>query len=276
MTARRTPADIQRKKDRGEKIVMLTAYDYPLALFVDSCDVDMILVGDSLANVVLGLESTRDVDITMMLHHARAVNRAVQRALLAADLPYATCQGGAEQVRGDARRLVEEAGCQAVKIEWYDGCLSAVAALVEDGIPVIGHAGLTPQTAGELGGFKVQGKDAARARQVMEDARQLAAAGCFAVVLECVPSPLARLITSRLAVPTIGIGAGPHCDGQVLVTPDVVGLFDRFQPKFVKRYAQAGDMIKQAVTGFRDDVRNGRFPDAAHSFTMPDEELEQL
>ena len=266
-------ARLAHKKQQGEKIVMLTAYDYPLAALVDACGVDIVLVGDSLANVVLGLESTRAVGITEMLHHAKAVRRAVRTALLVGDMPYASYQLDLRQAVTDARRFVDEAGCDAVKLEWFEQCLAVAGEIIAAGIPVMGHVGLTPQTAEELGGFKVQGRDAEAAQRIIRQARAFADQGCFAVVLECVPDRLARLITQQLPIPTIGIGAGPHCDGQVLVMHDLVGLFDRYQPKFVKRYVDAGALIQEGIRRFQAEVRDGLFPDRAHSYTLSDEEF---
>ena len=271
-----TPRDIIEKKQQGGKIAMLTAYDTPFAGLLDGCGIDMILVGDSVANVVLGLESTRQVDIDVMLHHARAVCRGVSRALVVGDMPYTTCRKPVAGVLADARRFLEEAGCGAVKVEWFKDCLPLVKALVHAGVPVMGHVGLTPQTAEELGGYRVQGKGAENARAILEQAALLEDAGCFAVVLECIPDRLAGLITQRLTIPTIGIGAGVQCDGQVLVLHDILGLFDRFRPKFVKTYVQLDAVIQQAVRAFQDEVRNGLFPDDRHRYTITDEEYSKL
>ena len=271
--ARKTVDEILAKKVNGEKVTMLTAYDYPTARLVDACGVDIILVGDSLANVMLGLDSTREVGMEEMIHHAKAVNRAVENALLVGDLPYEALQGDLERVVEQARRFIEEAGCAAVKVEWFDNCILVVEALLEAGIAVMGHVGLTPQTAQE---FKVQGKDAASARRIVDQARAIEETGCFSIVLECIPDKVARIITGNLKIPTIGIGAGPSCDGQVLVFHDLVGMFDRYRPKFVKQYVDAGELIKQGIRQFCQDVADGKFPDQAHSYTLPDEELRGL
>ena len=267
---------VQEKKRKKEKIVVLTAYDYPLASLIDRCAVDMILVGDSLANVVLGLDSTTQVGMTEMLHHAKAARRAVKRALLVGDMPFEAYQKDPRRAVANAKRFVQEAGCDAVKLEWFDRCLEVAGNIVAAGIPVMGHVGLTPQTAEQLGGFKVQGKDAASAGKILENALALEKEGCFSIVLECIPAPLAAMITRQLSIPTIGIGAGKNCDGQVLVTHDLLGLFERFTPKFVKRYVHLNDAIAKGVTHFCNDVRRGKFPDKAHSYPMNPKELVKL
>lgn len=276
MNERVTVPQIQEKKRKKEKIVVLTAYDYPLASLIDRSEVDIILVGDSLANVVLGLDSTTQVGMTEMLHHTKAVRRAVKRALLVGDMPFESYQQDPAKAVLNAKRFVQEAGCDAVKLEWFDRCLEVAENIVKAGIPVMGHVGLTPQTAEQLGGFKVQGKDAASARQILENALALEKKGCFSIVLECIPAPLAAMITQRLSVPTIGIGAGKNCDGQVLVTHDLLGLFERFTPKFVKQYVRLNDAIEKGITRFCADVRRGKFPDKAHSYLMNPEELKKL
>ena len=276
MSERVTIRQIQEKKRKKEKIVVLTAYDYPLASLIDRCAVDIILVGDSLANVVLGLDSTTQVGMTEMLHHAKAARRAVKRALLVGDMPFESYQQDPGKAVANARRFVQEAGCDAVKLEWFDRCLEVAGNIVKAGIPVMGHVGLTPQTAEQLGGFKVQGKDAGSARRILDNALALEKKGCFSIVLECIPAPLAAMITKRLSIPTIGIGAGKDCDGQVLVTHDLLGLFERFTPKFVKRYVHLNNSIEKGVTRFCKDVRRGKFPDKAHSYPMNPEELKKL
>ena len=274
-----TVEGILEKKRRGEKITVLTAYDYPTAGFLDEEGIDIILVGDSLANVVLGLESTKEVGMTEMLHHAGAVVRAVKNALVVGDMPYsayqpppATGQAHARTALDNARQFMD-LGCKAIKLEWFEDCAQTAREIIEAGIPVMGHVGLTPQTAGVM---KVQGKDTASAKVILEEAKKLEEVGCFSVVLECIPLELARLITGRLKVPTIGIGAGPHCDGQVLVTHDLLGLFDRYQPKFSKKYADLSAVIKAAARAYRNDVLEGKFPDDAHSFHMPPDELKKI
>jgi len=267
---------IALKKKNGEKITMLTAYDYSMAALVDKAGIDMILVGDSLANVVLGLESTTQVGMAEMLHHAKAVTRAVKHSLVIGDMPFESYQLKPDDAVTNARRFIEEAKCQAVKLEWFDRCLEVTENIIKAGIPVMGHIGLTPQTADKIGGFKVQGKDAEAARRLIEEAEALAKAGCFSIVLECVPDKISELITKRLDIPTIGIGAGIHCDGQVLVIHDALGLFDRYRPKFVKRYVDLSSLISKGIEEFRQDVLEGRFPGPEHSFFIKEEELRKL
>ncbi|MBN1869696.1 MAG: 3-methyl-2-oxobutanoate hydroxymethyltransferase [Candidatus Omnitrophica bacterium] len=276
MNGRKTIQQIQKKKKDGQKITMLTAYDYPLASLVDAAGVDMILVGDSLANVVLGLQSTTEVGMEEMIHHAKAANRAVKQALLIGDMPFGSYQVDSNAAVDNARRFVEEAGCNAVKLEWFDQCLKVAEKIIKDGIPVMGHVGLTPQTAEKLGGFKVQGKDADSARKIIQYAKELEARGFFSVILECIPSQIAKIITEQLSIPTIGIGAGEYCDGQVLVTHDLLGLFDRYKPKFVKQYVNLGMSILEGVKQFRKEVEEGKFPDPLHSYSMNSDELANL
>jgi len=258
------------------KITMLTAYDYPLALLIDKAGVDMILVGDSVANVVLGLESTTQVGMNEMLHHAKAVSRAVKHALVIGDMPYEAYQLDIKNSVKNAKRFIEEANCDAVKLEWFDRCLEVTEAIIKEGIPVMGHIGLTPQTADKLGGFKVQGKDAETAKRLIEQAEALEKLGCFSIVLECVPDKIAKMITEKLKVPTIGIGAGIFCDGQVLVTHDLLGLFERFKPKFVKRYINLSELILKAIQEYKAEVIEEKFPTQEHSFTIKEEELKKL
>jgi 3-methyl-2-oxobutanoate hydroxymethyltransferase len=270
-----TVRDILALKGR-RKIAMLTAYDYPLAYLLDKAGIDMILVGDSLANVVLGLDSTTQVGMTEMLHHAKAVTRAVQRALVIGDMPYESYQVNPQDAVKNARRFIAEAGCDAVKLEWFDQCLEVTQQIIKTAIAVMGHIGLTPQTADKLGGFKVQGKDAEAAKRLIEQALALEKAGCFAIVLECVPDKIAGLISQKLKIPTIGIGAGIDCDGQVLVAHDLLGLFQRYTPKFVKKYADLSGSISQAVEAFIAEVKGGKFPGPEHSFSIKEEELRKL
>ena len=258
------------------KITMLTAYDYPLASLIDRAGIDMILVGDSVANVVLGLDSTTQVGMTEMIHHAKAVTRAVKHALVIGDMPYESYQvNPAESVR-NARRFIDEAKCEAVKLEWFEKCPEVTEQIIKAGIAVMGHIGLTPQTADKLGGFKVQGRDADAARRLIEQAQALEKLGCFSLVLECVPDKIAQIITRKLKIPTIGIGAGPDCDGQVLVTPDLLGLFERFKPKFVKQYINLIPQIQKALEEYKKEVIKGEFPTQEHSFTIKEEELKKL
>lgn len=258
------------------KITMLTAYDYPLASLVDKAAIDMILVGDSLANVVLGLDSTTKVGMTEMIHHAKAVTRAVKHALVIGDMPYDSYQVNPEDSVKNAQRFIDEAKCDAVKLEWFDRCLEVTEKIIKAGIPVMGHIGLTPQTADKLGGFKVQGKDAETAKRLIEQAGELEKLGCFSIVLECVPDKIAGMITARLKIPTIGIGAGINCDGQVLVIHDLLGLFERFKPKFVKQYINLTPQIQNALEEFKKEVIEGKFPTKEHSFIIKEEELKKL
>ncbi|MGC8879418.1 MAG: 3-methyl-2-oxobutanoate hydroxymethyltransferase [Anaerolineae bacterium] len=268
--------DLQAKKEKGEPFTMVTAYDYPTAVIVDKAGIDAILVGDSLAMVVLGLPNTVSVTMEEMLHHCRAVARGAQYALLVGDMPFMSYQTGPTDAVRNAGRFLKEAGMDVVKLEGGKKMAPIARAIVDAGIPVMGHIGLTPQTISALGGFKVQGKDAAAAQQVIDDALALEDAGCFAIVLEAIPDRVAKIITERLSIPTIGIGAGPHCDGQVLVTHDMVGLFDRFVPKFVKRYVNVHDQMVEALRQFKSEVENRTFPGPEHCFTIKDEVLERL
>lgn len=268
------PGIIARKG--GAPITMLTAYDHPWALLVDRAGIDMILVGDSLAMVVLGRDGTVSVTMDEMLHHVKAVSRSVNRALVIADMPFGSYNVSIETAIENANRMMKEGGADAVKLEGGELVAETVAEIVAAGIPVQGHIGLTPQTASALGGFKVQGKSVEAAHQLIEDAQALDDAGCFSIVLEAIPAPLAGLITESVSVPTIGIGAGVDCDGQVLVTHDMVGLFDRFTPKFVKQYAKIGETISAAIAEYKADVENRRFPEATHGFSMKEEDLEQI
>jgi len=267
--------DILELKGR-RKITMLTAYDYPLASLVDRAGIDMILVGDSLANVVLGLESTTQVGMQEMLHHAKAVSRAVKHALVIGDMPYESYQVNPEEAVKNALRFIKEAKTDVVKLEWFEKCLEVTDKIIKAGIPVMGHIGLTPQTADKLGGFKVQGKDAQAAKRLIEQAIGLEKLGCFSIVLECVPDKIAELITKKLKIPTIGIGAGLHCDGQVLVIHDLLGLFERYTPKFVKKYANLSALITKAIEEYKEEVIQGQFPTPEHSFTIKEEELNKL
>jgi len=268
--------EIKRKKAQGEKVVMLTAYDYAFACVVDQSGVDIILVGDSLANVVLGLGSTKEVTMDQMIHHTQAVRRGVSRSLLVGDMPYCAYQQDPALAVGNARRFVEEGGCDAVKVEWFSECLPVCREILAAGIPVMGHVGLTPQTAEQLGGFKVQGKTVESARNIIEQAKQLEDAGCFSVVLECIPDRIAQIIAQGISIPAIGIGAGPFCDGQVLVLHDLLGLFKGHQPKFVKHFVELQMEIESGIQRYCDEVRNGAFPDAEHSYTIRDDELEKF
>lgn len=258
------------------KITCLTAYDFPTARLLDEAGVDILLVGDSLGMVVLGYENTLPVTMDEMLHHVRAVRRGTRRALVVADMPYGSFHVSAERTVANAIRFVKEAGAEAVKIEGGEKRIELIARLVEAEIPVMGHVGLTPQSVHALGGFKVQGKSEEAARQLLRDARAVEAAGAFSIVLESVPRELAMRITEELRIPTIGIGAGPECDGQVLVFHDLVGLTSGSVPKFARQYANLSETISRAVGEFCDDVRSGRFPSDAESYHLPAELRDRL
>ena len=278
MTERKktTIPDIKARKASDIPITMLTAYDYPWALLVDRAGIDMILVGDSLGMVVLGYEDTISVTMGEMIHHIKAVTRAVRYALVVGDMPFGSYNVSVEKAVENATRIMKEGRADCVKLEGGLCVSPVVEAIVRAGIPVQGHIGLTPQTASALGGFKVQGKSAEAAQALVEDARALEKAGCFSLVLEAIPAPIAKMVTDAVSIPTIGIGAGVHCDGQVLVTHDLVGLFDRFVPKFVKQYAKISDIATEAFAQFKEDVEAGRFPEEGHSFTMKADELEKI
>ncbi len=271
-----TITDIKRMKRKGEPIVMLTAYDYPSARLVEEASVSFILVGDTLGMVVLGYETTLPVTMDEMLHHVKAVVRGTRRALVVADMPFMSYQTGPEEALRNAGRFLQEGGAQAVKLEGGASVAETVNRLVEAGIPVMGHIGLTPQSLHQFGGWKVQGKTPQAAVRLMNDALALEQAGAFSVVLELVPTALAQLISRRLRIPTIGIGAGAGCDGQVQVYHDLLGLFDRFVPKHARRYAEVGDTIRDAVAAYARDVRERRFPTDEHSFCMDEKALTEL
>lgn len=264
---RKTIADFKSMKAEGKKIAMLTAYDASMArLLAASGEIDVLLVGDSLGMVMLGYDSTVPVTMEEMVHHAKAVRRGAPEAFVVCDMPFGSYQGGEREALHNALRLMKEAGCDAVKLEGGLGVCPVVRFLVDAGVPVMAHIGLTPQTAGQLGGFKLQGKGLEDARRLLAEAKGLEAAGAFAVVLECIPSGLAEVISEQLAMPTIGIGAGPHCDGQVLVINDLLGMFEKFLPKFVKKYCDLAPLIKEGVAGYAAEVRAGAFPAQEHSF----------
>jgi len=258
---------------RGDRIVMVTAYDHPSGRLADAAGIDLILVGDSAAMTVLGHSSTVPVTMEEMLMLTHAVTRAAERALVVADMPFGSFQVSDEDAVRNAIRFVKEAGADAVKLEGAGPSLSRVAALVGAGIPVMGHLGLTPQSATMLGGFRAQGKTAEKARRLVEDALALEDAGCFSLVLEAVPAPVAARISEQLSIPTIGIGSGPDCDGQVLVLHDLLGLYDGGSPRFAKRYAEIGAEIQSALERFAQEVRSGAFPEEEHTYDMPEAEL---
>jgi 3-methyl-2-oxobutanoate hydroxymethyltransferase len=263
-----SPAPFQNSSDR-KRITCLTAYDFPAAKLVDEAGVDIILVGDSLGMVVLGYENTVPVTMEDMLHHTRAVRRGVKHALLVADMPYGSYHTGASEAVINALRLIKEGGAEAVKLEGGERRLEVISRMVEAEIPVMGHVGLTPQSVNALGGFRVQGRTADTAEQLMRDARAVEAAGAFSIVLESVPRELAAAITRELRIPTIGIGAGPDCDGQVLVYHDLLGLTAGPTPRFARHYAELGAEVKRAVREYCDDVQAGTFPSDAESFHLP-------
>jgi 3-methyl-2-oxobutanoate hydroxymethyltransferase len=265
--------EVAEMKRRGDRIVMITAYDAPSARIADAAGVDLILVGDSAAMVVLGHDSTVPATMDELLMLTRAVTRGAHRPLVIADLPFGSYHVSVEQALESAIRFVKEAQADAVKLEGAGPMLARVRALTDAGIPVMGHLGLTPQTATMLGGFKAQGRTAVKAVQLYEDALALQAAGCFSIVLEAVPSPVAARITGALEIPTIGIGAGPHCDGQVLVWHDLLGLYEGHAPRFVKQYADLAPTIGAAVEQYASEVRDGTFPEERHTYSMTEEEL---
>ena len=269
------PTVLELKRKKGARLAMLTAYDFPTARLVAEAGVDLILVGDSLGMVVLGYDSTVPVTMDDMVHHTKAARRGAPGAFVIADMPFLS-YGTAADALANAARLMKNARADSVKLEGGTEVVPIVETLVRSGVPVLGHAGLTPQTASALGGYKLQGKDEAQARRIVEDAVALEAAGCWGVVLELVPAPLAKMITERISIPTIGIGAGADCDGQVLVFHDMVGLFSGFTPTFVKRYAEAGAAIRDAVARYAEEVRSGKFPGDKQSFGMKDEVVKRL
>ena len=269
-----TTLTLRQKKERGEIISMLTAYDYPTAIAMDKAGVDTILVGDSLAMVVLGYENTLPVTMDEMLHHSRAVARGAKTALLIGDMPFMSYQVSVEEATRNAGRFLQQGGMDAVKLEGGRERADAVRAIVGAGIPVMGHLGLTPQSVHQLGGFRPQGKNASAAKRLLEDALILEEAGAFSLVLESVPARLAEYISQKISIPTIGIGAGAGCDGQVLVTHDLLGLFDRFTPKFVKKYADFHGEMKRAFAEYLEEVQTRQFPGVEHSVEMKDDEWE--
>lgn len=271
-----TISSFRAAKEAGQKISMLTAYDYSTAKLMDEAGIDSILVGDSLGMVILGYENTLQVTMEDMLHHTKAVTRGVKNALVIADMPFLSYHISVEESVRNAGRFIQEAGATAVKLEGCQGVLPQIKAILAAQIPVVGHLGLTPQSVHAMGGFKVQAKSEWDARQLIEDALTLEAAGVFAIVLECIPAPLATLVSEKLHIPTIGIGAGPGCDGQVLVYQDMVGMYDALKPKFVKQFGQVGEAIKAAVTAYDQEVKSGQFPEEKHTFKMEEGLLDKL
>ncbi len=271
-----TVLDVQQAKKEGRKLVMCTAYDYPFGLMADEAGMDMVLVGDSLGMVVMGLEGTVGVTMEHMIHHIKAVVRGCKGPLIVGDMPFMSYNTSVREAIQNAGRLMKEGGCEAIKLEGGVDFALTIQAIVKAGIPVQGHIGLTPQTASALGGFKMQGRDALAAKRIIEDAKALEDAGVFSMILEAVPAPLGQLVAEAVKVPVIGIGAGPDVDGQVLVTYDMIGLFEKFVPKFVKQYTQIRKTVLEALKEYKEDVVAVTFPGPEHSFKMPDEALEQL
>ena len=271
-----TVNQVREMKQKGEKIVMLTAYDYSTAKVVDEVGVPLILVGDSLGVVLLGYDSTIPVTMEVMLHHTEAVVRGVKNAMVIGDMPFMTYHISVEQAMTNAGRFMQEAGCQAVKLEGGVTVKEKIKRIIECGIPVCGHIGLTPQSVNQFGGHRIQGKTPEAARRLLDDALAVEEAGAFAVVLETVPAALAALISKKLTIPTIGIGAGAGCDGQVQVINDILGSYTDFVPKHAKQYAKVSEVIRGAVTGYYNEVKEGKFPTEAQSFKMDESILKEL
>jgi 3-methyl-2-oxobutanoate hydroxymethyltransferase len=277
MSEKVTIPSLRAMKESGEKIAMLTAYDWPTAVLLDRAGIDVLLVGDSVGNNILGYPDTLPVTMDEMIHHTKAVRRGVKRALLVGDMPFMSYQVSAEQALTNAGRFLKEGGAEAVKLEGGADMADIISLLVRRGIPVMGHIGLTPQRAAQLGGLKVQGRDEQTAQKLLHDAKVLEEAGVFSLVLEAVPWALAQLITERVTIPTIGIGAGPYCDGQVLVVTDMIGLSLGISPKFSKRYAHVAAEIERAAKEYLSEVKSGKFPTVEeHSFTISQEVLKRL
>lgn len=274
--AKITTATFGEMKKKNEKITMLTAYDYSMARLLDEAGTDCLLVGDSLGMTMLGYEDTLSVTMEDMIHHTKAVKRGAKNALVVADMPFLSYHINDEEAVRNAGRLVKEAGAHAVKLEGGQNVKSRIQAILAAQIPVMGHIGLTPQSVNMFGGFKVQGKSEIQAKQLIEDAKMLEALGCFSIVLECVPEKLAKIISEQLTIPTIGIGAGVGCDGQVLVIQDMLGMYTDMLPKFVKRYAVLKDEITLAVKQYNHEVKSGEFPEEKHTFKIDEEVLNKL
>ena len=273
---KKTILDFKKAKENNERISMLTAYDYSSAKLIDEAGIDAILIGDSLGMVSLGYEDTLSVTMEDMIHHTKAVARATKNALVVADLPFMSYQTSVYDAVYNAGRLIKEGRAHAVKLEGGIEMCDRIEAIVKSSIPVMAHIGLTPQSVNALGGFKVQGKDEKAAKALIEAAKAVEKAGAFAVVLECVPAKLAEIVTKELNIPTLGIGAGAQCDGQVLVYQDMIGMFSGFTPKFVKRYANIGDMMKEAFEEYNKEVKNGSFPSQEHTFKISEDVIEKL
>jgi 3-methyl-2-oxobutanoate hydroxymethyltransferase len=268
--------DVKQAKEENRKLTMMTAYDYPFGLLADEAGIDIVLVGDSLGMVVMGLAGTVEVNMEHMIHHIRAVARGCKNPFIVGDMPFMSYNTSIRDAIMNAGRLLKEGGCESIKLEGGVDFAPTIEAIVKAGIPVQGHIGLTPQTASALGGFKMQGRDTAAAKQIIDDAKALEDAGVFSMILEAVPAPLGKLVAEAVKVPVIGIGAGPDVDGQVLVTHDMIGLFDKFVPKFVKQYTNIRKVILGALSEYKQDVVDVKFPAPEHSFKMPEEALEAL
>jgi len=273
---KKTVASFKEAKQKGQRLTMLTAYDYSMAKLIDEAGIDGILVGDSLGMVALGYENTLSVTVDDMVHHIKAVARGAKNALIVGDMPFLSYHISIEESIKNAGRLIQEGGCHAVKLEGGIEVLDKVKAIIKAQIPVMGHIGLTPQSVNMLGGFKVQGKTKESIKKLIDDAKYLEDAGVFAIVLEAVPDEVAKLITESISIPTIGIGAGKYCDGQILVVNDMLGLFSDFVPKFVKRYRNLGDEIKGAIKEYIEEVQRGDFPEDSHSFKIDKDIVEEI
>jgi 3-methyl-2-oxobutanoate hydroxymethyltransferase len=272
---RKTLVEIRSMKAEGKKISMLTAYDSSMARLLSSCEVDILLVGDSLGMVMLGYDSTVPVTMEEMLHHAKAVRRGAPDTFIIGDMPFGANHTGERDAVKNGIRFLKEAGCDAVKLEGGLEMCGVVRALVDAGVPVMAHIGLTPQTASQLGGYKLQGKGLDDARRLLAEAKGLEEAGAFGLLIECIPDGLAQVISEAITIPTVGIGAGVHCDGQVLVTHDLLGMFDKFTPKFVKKYADLSPVIKESIQQYNTEVKTGSYPSSEHSFSS-DSDYRQL
>ncbi len=273
---KQTVSTFVKAKQEGRRLSMLTAYDYSMAKLVDQSGVDGILVGDSLGMVCLGYKDTLKVTMQDMIHHTAAVSRGVSEALLVSDLPFMSYHVSVEQAVINAGRLIQQGGAEAVKLEGGSDIIPQVVAIIKAQIPVMGHLGLTPQSVHMFGGFKVQGREIQRAKQILDDAKRLEDCGVFSIVLECVPKELAELITQSISIPTIGIGAGAQCDGQILVYQDLLDLYGNMKPKFVKVYANAGETIREGIKTYVEEVQTGAFPEEKHSYTMQEDALRAL
>lgn len=273
---KKTVSTLQQAKENGQKITMLTAYDYSTAKLMDEAGIDMILVGDSLGNVILGYEDTISVTMEDMIHHGAAVSCGVKETMVVVDMPFMSYQISVEEAVTNAGRLMKEGRANAVKLEGGKSVCPQIKAITQAGIPVVAHLGLTPQSINALGGYKVQGKSEDAAKKLLEDALAVQEAGAFALVLECVPTKLASLITKKLTIPTIGIGAGNECDGQVLVYQDMLGMFSDYVPKFVKQFAQVGEIMKKAFSDYKEEVASGAFPAEKNSYKIDDEVIDKL